>query len=68
MVIYVANVDVPKLLKSMVDLPTTLALSVYEWGRLKAHFKSSLGPVWLVPKQACPGCATRRNLADSPGA
>ncbi len=24
--------------------------------------------VWLVPKQTCPECATRRNLADSPGA
>ncbi len=24
--------------------------------------------VWIVPEQTCPECATRRNLADSPGA
>ena len=51
------------------DVPVDVLLSVFDWGLLKTHFASPCAPpVWVVPAQTCPECATRRNLADNPGA
>ncbi len=48
---------------------TTLQLPTSALIPINDYFGRNPGAaVWLVPSQPCPECATRRNLADSPGA
>ena len=59
----------PICVASLGDVPADVLLSVTDWGLLKTCLARPYAlPLWLVPEQTCPECATRRNLADSPGA
>ncbi len=68
MVIYVDGLAEPQRLdRTMLITPELARLPSFDV--IRAHFSHDQHtPVWLVPKQTCPECATRRNLADNPGA
>ncbi len=72
MVIYVDGLSEPFRSYSLTALRAEgLPLPDSEWERIAYFFARTCGNapcVWVVPAQPCPECATRRNLADNPGA
>ncbi len=75
MVIYVDGLAEPRQINSGAlhsELVSLLSSGVdaRALDRMVNHFAFPYAPpVWLVPMpSACPECATRRNLADNPGA
>ncbi len=67
--LYTLTEDAPVCVSDLADVPANVMLSVTDWGLLRKRFALPyFAPVWLVPSKPCPECATRRNLADSPGA